>query len=49
MYDLYNDLSAKVDAQLKQLKPVLDEQVPKFNQMVKEMQIPAVYMDNMNK
>ncbi|HKJ45889.1 MAG TPA: hypothetical protein VJ991_08690 [Balneolales bacterium] len=46
MYDLYNDLSAKVDAQLTKLKPVLDQQVPKFNQMVKQMQIPAVYMNN---
>ncbi|HKJ34136.1 MAG TPA: YCF48-related protein [Balneolales bacterium] len=49
MYDLYKDLSSKLNAQFAKLKPILNEQVPKFNQMVKQMQIPAVYAKNVKK
>jgi photosystem II stability/assembly factor-like uncharacterized protein len=45
-YDVFNMLSAKVDHQLDQLKPIMDNEVPKFNQKVQSMNIPAVYLSN---
>lgn len=44
MYALYKNLSAKVEAQFAKLKPILNQQIPKFNRMVKQMNIPAVYV-----
>ena len=43
-YDVFHMLSDKVDAQLKRLQPVFDEKVPAFNNTVKGLSVPAVYL-----
>lgn len=45
-YELYDSLSAAVDQQLDRLKPILDQQVPQFNRMIRDMNIPAVYLED---
>jgi hypothetical protein len=44
-YELYDSLSTAVDQQLDRLKPILDQQVPQFNQMIRDMNIPALYLE----
>jgi photosystem II stability/assembly factor-like uncharacterized protein len=41
-YDVFEDLSAKLDAQLAKLKDVLEVDVPAFNDLVREQQVPAI-------
>lgn len=43
-YDVFNDLSAKVDVQLAKLKDILASDVPAFNKLVKDQDIPAVIL-----
>jgi len=43
-YALYDSLSTAVDQQFHLLKPVLQQQVSQFNQMIRNMNIPAIYL-----
>lgn len=45
-YDAVNDLSGKIDKTKEKLKKVVEEDVPNFNKMVSEQNIPAI---NLNK
>ena len=40
--ELYEDLAAKIDAQLTRLRQVIDTDVPAFNALVREQNVPAV-------
>jgi len=46
MYDVFEYLAGKLDAQLEKLSKIIDEELPKFNQLVKENDIPAVMLKN---
>jgi len=39
---VYEDLTAKIDAQLARLRQVVDTDVPAFNALVREQNVPAV-------
>ena len=41
-YVVYEDLAAKIDAQLTRLRQVIDTDVPAFNALVREQNVPAV-------
>jgi hypothetical protein len=41
-YVVYEDLAAKIDAQLARLRQVIDTDVPAFNALVREQNVPAV-------
>ncbi len=41
-YAVYDELAAKIDAELKALDRVLADDVPAFNRLVREKEIPAV-------
>lgn len=41
----FQDLSARADAQLNRLKPVVTTEIPKFNKIVQEQNIPAVTVE----
>jgi len=41
---VYEDLTAKVNAQLERLKQVMTTDVPAFNKLVQEKQVPAVFV-----
>ena len=41
-YAVYRDLSARIDAELARLERVMAEDVPAFNRLVREKEIPAV-------
>jgi len=41
-YAVFDELSARIDAELKTLERVLAEDVPAFNRLVREREIPAV-------
>ncbi|MEK6565331.1 MAG: glycosyl hydrolase [Bacteroidota bacterium] len=43
-YDVFNDLSVKLDAQLAKLKQVMDADLPAFNKTVKDAEVPAVIL-----
>ncbi len=43
-YDVFNDLSAQLDKQLTALDKVIKEDVPKFNDLVRQQNIPAVIL-----
>ncbi len=45
-YEVFEMLSKQIDAQLDRLKPILNTQLAKFNNTVKSMNIPAVYVKN---
>ena len=40
--EVYNDLAAKIDAQLMKLSQIVKTDVPAFNQVVKDQNIPAI-------
>ena len=40
--DVYADLSAQADAELNKLKKIMDEDVPKLNQLIREKQLPVI-------
>ena len=41
-YVVYEDLTAKIDGQLARLRQVIDTDVPAFNALVREQNVPAV-------
>ena len=41
-HDVFNDISSKIDKTSKKLKKIVDEDVPAFNNMVKQNQLPAI-------
>jgi hypothetical protein len=41
-YAVYEDLSAQIDAQLQRLAQIMKTEVPAFNQVVREQNIPAI-------
>jgi len=43
-YDLYNLLSAQIDAQLSKYKQIVDTELPAFNTLVKNENVPAVIL-----
>ncbi len=40
--DVFNDISSKIDKTSEKLKKIVDEDVPAFNNMVKQNQLPAI-------
>ena len=40
--DVFNDISNKIDKTSEKLKKIVDEDVPAFNNMVKQNQLPAI-------
>ncbi|MGI8952876.1 MAG: VPS10 domain-containing protein [Chitinophagaceae bacterium] len=42
MYDVYNNLSAQIDAQLQKLKNIIDTKIPEFNKLAGSIQKPPV-------
>jgi photosystem II stability/assembly factor-like uncharacterized protein len=42
---LKQELVAKIDAELKKLKDVIDNEIPKFNKLVDEAKVPAVILE----
>jgi hypothetical protein len=44
---VYNEVVEKIDFQLDQLKKVMNEKVPKFNELIKQKQVNAVTIDAM--
>ncbi len=43
-YEVFSELSKQVDAQLNELKPLLDQKVKSFNALVDSLHVPAVYL-----
>ena len=43
-YDLYNELSGKIDAQIAKYKQIVDTDLPAFNNLVKTENVPAVIL-----
>ncbi|MFQ5824343.1 MAG: glycosyl hydrolase [bacterium] len=43
-YEVFDKLSGKLDEQLASLKGIMDKDVPKFNQLVREQEIPAIFL-----
>jgi photosystem II stability/assembly factor-like uncharacterized protein len=43
-YAVYEDVAAKIDVQLAALKQTLDQDLPAFNQLVREKNVPAVVL-----
>jgi len=41
-YAVYDDLVSQIDAQLQRLAQVMKTDVPAFNQLVKDQNVPAV-------
>lgn len=45
-YEVFDELSGQVDAQFKILQPLLTNQLQKFNELVKVLNVPVVYLPN---
>lgn len=43
-YEVFDELSGRVDTQLKILRPLLTHQLQKFNTLVKSLDVPVVYV-----
>ena len=43
-YDVFNELSAQLDQQLTALDKIIKEEVPKFNDLVRQQNVPAVIL-----
>ena len=41
-YELYEDLSQRIDVQLQRLKEIIDTDVAAFNQLMSESGVPAI-------
>ena len=41
-YEVYRDLSARIDAEMAKLERVMNEDVPAFNRLVREKEVPAI-------
>ena len=48
-YVVYEDLTGKIDVQLARLRQVTDTDVPAFNTLVREQNVPAVVIKTSNK
>ena len=42
---VFDDLSARIDAQLAPLRQLVEQEVPAFNQLVREADVPAIVPD----
>ena len=40
--DVFADLSNQADAQLNKLKKIISEDVPKFNQLIRDKSLPVI-------
>ena len=45
MYEVFDDLSKRLDEQLRKFKEVYDKDIPEFNRKVKELEIPAIIIE----
>lgn len=43
-YQVYDDLAGRIDAQLAKLKAVMSSDVPAFNKLVRDKEVPAVFV-----
>lgn len=43
-YQVYDDLTARINAQLEKLKQVMASDVPAFNKLVRDKEVPAVFV-----
>jgi hypothetical protein len=43
-YRVYEELSARIDAQLTKLKQVMTTEVPAFNKLIRDQNVPAVFV-----
>ena len=43
-YQVYDDLAGRIDAQLSKLRQVMMTDVPAFNKLVREKEVPAVFV-----
>ncbi|RMD91812.1 MAG: glycosyl hydrolase, partial [Calditrichaeota bacterium] len=43
-YEVFDDLSSRLDAQLAKLNEIIEKDIPAFNQLVREQEIPAVFL-----
>ncbi|MDZ7651047.1 MAG: hypothetical protein U5K54_30110 [Cytophagales bacterium] len=43
--EVYKEVEDNIDFQLNQLKKVMNEKVPKFNELIKQKQVNAVTID----
>jgi len=43
-YQVYDDLAGRIDAQLAKLKTVMSSDVPAFNKLVRDKEVPAVFV-----
>lgn len=43
-YQVYDDLAGRIDAQLSNLKQVMATDVPAFNKLVREKEVPAIFL-----
>jgi hypothetical protein len=48
-YAVYEDIAGKIDVQLAALKECLDQDLPAFNQLVREKNVPAVILKEKKK
>jgi len=42
MYEVFDDLSKRLDEQLRKFKEIYEKEIPEFNRKVKELEIPAI-------
>jgi len=45
MYDVFDDLSKRLDVQLNKFKEVMERDIPEFNRAIKELDIPALIIE----
>ncbi|MEN3038687.1 MAG: glycosyl hydrolase [Candidatus Kryptonium sp.] len=45
MYDVFDDLSKRLDVQLNRFKEVIEKDIPEFNSAVKDLEIPAIIVE----
>ena len=44
-----NELTAKIEAELEKLEALLEQELPAFNDMVRDLQLPAVFVEQQKK
>ncbi|MCX7762384.1 MAG: glycosyl hydrolase [Candidatus Kryptonium sp.] len=45
MYDVFDDLSKRLDVQLNKFKEVVEKDIPEFNRAMKDLEIPAIIVE----
>jgi hypothetical protein len=40
--EVYTDLATQADAELAKLKMIMDQDIPKFNQLIREKSLPVI-------